>query len=151
MGYGDRNSFKEITYTDACAKYNVTELDHIHEEMLCKEYGPVVFLTNFPRAESYWNMKLHPDKQLAYKCDVLLDGMETIGSAQRSSDVEEMRESFHTVSNGEYAGTLYKYFGKGRVEKELEEFLALPFVNRFGGGIGITRLIRSMLIRGLLK
>ena len=29
------------------------------------------------------------------------------------------------------------------VEKELEEFLALNFFERFGGGIGLTRLARA--------
>ena len=31
-----------------------------------------------------------------------MGGMETIGSAERASDVDEMREQFHTISNGDY-------------------------------------------------
>ena len=70
--------------------------------------------------------------------------METIGSAERSADPIEMREQFHTISDGEYASLLYELFGEERVEKELEEFLSYDFFPRFGGGIGITRLISAM-------
>ena len=82
----------------------------------------------------------------ANKIDVLLKGMETIGSAERSSDPDEMREQFHTISNGGYAGLLYDTFGKDRVEAELEEFLSNDFFPRFGGGIGLTRLIRALTL-----
>jgi hypothetical protein len=54
-----------------------------------------------------------------------------------------MRHRFHTISGGGYAALLYKKFGKRRVEKELEEFLSLTFFPRFGGGIGMTRLMRA--------
>jgi aspartyl/asparaginyl-tRNA synthetase len=82
----------------------------------------------------------------ANKIDVLLKGMETIGSAERSSNPIEMREQFHTISNGGYAELLYDIFGKERVEAELEAFLANEFFPRFGGGIGLTRLIRALTL-----
>ena len=59
----------------------------------------------------------------AAKIDVILGGMETIGSAERSTNVDEMQDMFHTISDGEYAQLLYDLFGKDRVEKELDEFL----------------------------
>jgi len=59
------------------------------------------------------------------KIDVILYGQETIGSAERSSDVKIMRELFYSISDGGYAGKLFELFGKERVEKELEEFLSL--------------------------
>jgi hypothetical protein len=34
-------------------------------------------------------------------------------------------------------------FGRERVEKELEEFLSNKFFDRFGAGIGMTRLMRA--------
>ena len=46
---------------------------------------------------------------------------------------------------------LYDKFSKERVEAEMSEFLSHKFIDRFGGGIGITRLIRSMEIEGLLN
>ena len=66
---------------------------------------------------------------------MLLLAMETIGSAERADDVDEMREQFHTISEGEYANLLYSLFVKERVLKELDEFLAHDFMPRFGGGI----------------
>lgn len=49
-----------------------------------------------------------------------------------------------TISNGEYAEMLFSLFGKERVMKELDEFLTLPFFHRYGGGIGINRMIDAM-------
>ena len=43
--------------------------------------------------------------------------METIGSAERSTSVEDMRHGFNTISNGMYAKTLYSKFSKERVNK----------------------------------
>ena len=80
----------------------------------------------------------------ARKIDVIIDGMETIGSAERGSDPAQMRRAFYTISNGGYAEKLFSLFGRERVEQELEQFLALKFVSRYGGGIGMTRLIRSL-------
>ena len=78
------------------------------------------------------------------KVDVILHGMETIGSAERSCNSDEMREQFYTISNGEYANLLFNHFGKRRVEEELIEYLCLPMFERFGGGIGVTRMARAM-------
>jgi len=77
--------------------------------------------------------------------------METIGSAERASDVDEMREQFHTISDGEYSILLYNLFGQERVLKELDEFLSHDFFPRYGGGIGITRMISGMKKAGLLE
>ena len=57
-------------------------------------------------------------------------GIETIGSAERSCNPDEMREQFWTISDGEYAQTIVEQFGKERVEKELDEFLAFDFFPR---------------------
>ena len=70
--------------------------------------------------------------------------METIGSAERSTDKEQMRDTFYTISNGEYAQLIIDKFGRSRVEKELEDFLSFDFFPRSGGGIGITRLISAL-------
>ena len=70
--------------------------------------------------------------------------METIGSAERSCDKEEMKKQFLTISDGEYSQLLYDKFGKERVNEEMEEFLDREFFPRYGGGIGVTRMIRAM-------
>ena len=144
-------------YQSVLAKYTGTELDAYHEEEMYKEYGDVFFLTHFPESTSpFWNMKLgdldvKKDKKLANKCDVIMGGMETIGSAERGTDVEEMREQFYTISEGGYAELLFNLFGKERVEEELNEFLAHDFIPRFGGGIGVTRMISAMKRANLLS
>ena len=70
--------------------------------------------------------------------------METIGSAERTTDREEMRYYFKHIVDGTYAQHLYDKFGKKRVDKELSIFLEHDFFPGSGGGIGITRLIDSM-------
>ena len=81
------------------------------------------------------------------KIDIILYGQETIGSAERSCDVDEMRNTFYTISEGGYAAKLFELFGKERVEKELEQFLSFEFFPRFGGGIGLTRMARAYIMK----
>jgi aspartyl/asparaginyl-tRNA synthetase len=108
-----------------------------------EEMGPVVSLQHFPRRTNpFWNMK-SGGNDIYNKVDVILYGQETIGSAERSCDVETMREMFYTIENGAYSQKLFELFGKERVEKELEEFFKHEFFPRFGGGIGMTRLARA--------
>jgi hypothetical protein len=54
-----------------------------------------------------------------------------------------MRNNFYTIEDGKYCAKLFELFGKDRVEAELEEFLKFEFFERFGGGIGMTRLARA--------
>ena len=136
-------------YDGLRAKYTADELEARHEEFLYKEYGDVFFLTNFPEYTSpFWNMKMEGNSasgdRLANKCDVIMGGMETIGSAERATDVDEMRNQFYTISEGGYANLLFDLFGKERVEAELDEFLSHNFIPRYGGGIGVTRMISAM-------
>lgn len=136
-------------YCDICQKYKTDIIEHKHEQNLYEDYGPVVFLTDFPDyTHPFWNMKM--DDKIAKKVDVILSGMETIGSAERSCDPDLMRKKFHEINNGDYAAKLYSLFGKERVNNELNEFLNNRFIVRSGGGIGITRLIKSMIKEHLL-
>lgn len=138
-------------YDDVCSDYGVDELEHEHEAKLEVDHGPVFFLENFPeRTSPFWNMKLHESKKHSNKIDVIIHGMETIGSAERSCNKDEMRDVFNTISGGEYAELLFTQFGKERVSKELDEFLSKNFFQRSGGGIGITRMIRAMKMSNLL-
>ena len=151
LGFGGEDSFFEDDYQNVAQKYGVVELEHEHEASLEKDFGKVFFLKNFPNHTSpFWNMKQHADDDKAYKVDVILHGVETIGSAQRSSSVEEMRKMFYNISDGQYANILFSNFTKERVEKELDEFLSHKFVERCGGGIGVTRMIRAMKLSGLI-
>ncbi len=134
----------EVKYDDVCQEYGGVEiLEDEHESRMWKEKGSVVSLQYFPRRTNpFWNMK-HKNGEIFNKVDVILYGQETIGSAERSSDVEKMREMFYTIEDGKYCEKLFELFGKERVEKELEIFLGYEFFPRFGGGIGMTRLARA--------
>lgn len=141
LGFGSKDNYFYKTYDELKEFYNTQELTHEHEGKIQKDYGPVMFCMNFPIYTSpFWNMRKNGDDH-AHKIDVILYGHETIGSAERSSNVEEMRESFYTISDGKYAQKLFDLFGKERVEKELDDFLTLTFIPRVGAGIGITRMI----------
>ena len=137
LGY--YGSFPIKDYTSWCKFFDTSELTHQHEISMS-----TAMITNFPNNTSpFWNMKQNGDGTAA-KIDVILAGMETIGSAERSCNPEEMRDQFYTISDGMYANLLFGHFGKERVQKELEDFLSLDFIPRVGGGIGITRLIRAL-------
>ena len=133
-----------VQYEAMSKQYDAPILEAEQEEQMSRDLGPCISLERFPgRTHPFWNMKECGDGTFA-KIDVILYGQETIGSAERSSNITEMRHNFNTVSNGEYAETLFRIFGRERVMEELDEYLSLPMIPRFGGGIGITRLVRAM-------
>ena len=145
MGFGNKHSVVDKDYLEWCDYFKVDELDHEHEEAMCKNWqGRVCMIKNFPNSTSpFWNMKQNGDGTAA-KIDVIISGQETIGSAERSTDPNEMFTMFHEISDGMYADLLYKLFGKDRVDIELNDFLGLEMIPRVGGGIGITRLLHAM-------
>lgn len=135
----------EKTYDEVAEKFGVKELTAKEEDRILKEITPALLLTEFPEHTSpFWNMKRNVINETANKVDAILFGIETIGSAQRENDTEIMEQRFHSISDGMYANLLYSHFGKHRVLKELHEFLSLDMTNRFGGGIGMTRMIRTL-------
>ena len=119
------------------------ELEAEHEIAMHEQFDTAM-ITEFPEFTSpFWNMSRNGDGT-SKKIDVILGGMETIGSAERSTDVEQMRDTFHTITEGAYSNLLYDLFGKDRVEAELEKFLEFDFFPRVGGGIGMTRMISAL-------
>jgi tRNA synthetases class II (D, K and N) len=137
-----------IEYEDACKKYESQFIESSHEVALAHELGSAISLEHFPaRTQPFWNMK-YIGNGLFNKIDILLHGMETIGSAERETDTQLMRDQFMSISNGKYAELLFK-FGKERVIKELDEYLSLDFFPRFGAGIGLNRLERAYELSGL--
>jgi len=151
LGYDKICSFHEGNYEEVANNYSTTDISHQVEQKLYSEKGPVFFLKNFPEYTSpFWNMRRSDDNKTANKIDVILSGMETIGSAERSIDIEDMLQRFQTISEGKYAQILYDKFGKDRVDAEMNEFLSNNFIERSGGGIGLTRLISSMAKEGLI-
>jgi len=139
-----------LSYVDYAKKCDVDNLESEHERAMQIEFGNVVSLENFPAtSHPFWNMK-HASNGVFNKIDVILFGMETIGSAERSCDINEMLHFFNTVSNGNYKRLLFNLFTEERVMKELNDYLSLKMFPRYGGGIGITRMARAMKLAGLL-
>ena len=150
LGY-NKEKFIRGNYLDVAKHYNTKEVEHVHEQALADEFSETYFLTNFPEFTSpFWNMKRDHNTKMAKKVDVILSGQETIGSAERETDRDIMRERFETISNGGYKKKLYDLFGKCRTEQELDDYFMFDFFKRSGGGIGVTRLIRSMRMEGLI-
>lgn len=138
-----------VQYNDACKRYTTETINADHETQMAHDIGPVISLEKFPlRTHPFWNMR-HNSGGIFNKIDVILYGMETIGSAERSTNVQEMRDYFFNISDGQYAQLLFSSFGKERVMKELDEYLSLPMIPRFGGGIGVTRMARAMKCAGI--
>ena len=144
LGFGN---ITEKTYAEWQQHFGLsadTEMEAEHELAMEKEFGQTL-ITNFPELTSpFWNMARNDDGNTAKKMDVILGGMETIGSAERSCDVDMMRDTFHSITDGAYSKLLFELFGKDRVEAELEKFLEFDFFQRVGGGIGVTRMIPAL-------
>ena len=140
----------EKTYAQWQKHYAVEgELEAEHETAMYKDFSTAM-ITDFPEFTSpFWNMSRYEDGVTSKKIDVILGGMETIGSAERSTDVDQMRDTFHTITDGAYSKLLYELFTKERVEAELEEFLQHDFFPRVGGGIGLTRMIAALDTQGV--
>lgn len=152
LGY-DETKFVEGAYNDVAKEYGVDELESEHEGRLAKEKSPTFFLKDFPEStDPFWNMRRYDGdkKELAKKVDVILSGQETFGSAEREVDKEVMLNRFNTISGGGYKKKLYDLFGAERTDKEMKDYLDFEFFERCGGGIGVTRLIRSMKTEGLM-
>lgn len=151
LGY-DTSRFMQQDYKSLADEFNTKELDHEHEQRLYDEKSPTFFITDFPEFTSpFWNMRRNPNDDTSYKVDVILSGQETIGSAEREVDRDIMLNRFNTIMEGGYKDKLYELFGKERTDIEMEDYLNFDFFKRCGGGIGMTRLIRSMRQEGLIK
>jgi aspartyl/asparaginyl-tRNA synthetase len=149
LGYSDP---VHLEYSNIANEYNTREIENVHENRMHKEISSACLLKNFPLyTNPFWNMKVDEEAQVAKKIDVILSGMETIGSAERSCDNEMMRKMFYSICDGEYCQTIFNKFGKERTEAELEAFIKLNKIPRFGGGIGVTRLISSLKNEGLMS
>ena len=134
---------KQLDYDTTSERYAAPILEDEHESRMWQELGHSISLETFPiRTSPFWNMKYIGDGKFN-KCDIILFGQETFGTAERSCNPEEMRNFFYTIMDGTYCEKLFELFGKDRVEAELEEFLSYDFFPRFGGGIGLTRLGRA--------
>jgi len=145
------NDYIKYDYLKLAEYMGNKEITAVEEERINNEIASVFFLKNFPEyTHPFWNMKRNEDGVTAKKVDVILYGIETIGSAERGINSKIMLDRFHSISDGKYSELLYAQFGLARVMRELGEFLDLDMVPRFGGGIGMTRMIRAMKLANIL-
>ena len=150
LGY-DASRFVRGRYADVANEYGVKELEHEHETALYNDKSESFFLTDFPEYTSpFWNMKRDTETGLSNKVDVIMSGQETIGSAERETDKEIMLNRFKTITDGGYQDKLFELFGEKRTMEEMDDYLSFDFFPRSGGGIGVTRLMRSMKLEGLI-
>ena len=145
--------FPVFRYNDLAKYYDAPngELTNEHELRMERDFGPVVFVTHFPKStHPFFNMKRDPtDPNLFLKVDVIVGGHETFGSAERECSVEQMKAAFANSTGGAYSKLLYDKFGKERVDSELERYFQYQFFPRCGAGIGLTRLVNAMHKYGL--
>lgn len=145
-----------FTYNELCKKYDTEYLHSEHETLIWNDFGDVVGIIDFPeRTSPFFNMQekildVPYGERLFHKCDFIICGIETFGSAARSNDVNQMMNSFYSISDGNYSRKLYNEFQKERTIQELHDYLRLPMRDRFGAGIGITRLIRALKLKNIL-
>lgn len=131
----------EVDYTTVASYYQVKDINHKVENLLTTHPKQSVLLTHFPEYTApFWNMKRRGN--YALKADIILNGMECGGSAERETNSEKMLQSFYSIPG--YAEKLFHEFGHDRIMAELSDFLALPMIPRFGGGFGITRLVKAV-------
>lgn len=151
LGFGEEASYNGGDYKDIAAQFGTETIENEQEKLINEELGNPFFLRHFPEYTSpFWNMKRSESGTISNKIDIIIHGMETIGSAERSCDPEQMRNSFLTIENGAYAQKLFDLFGEKRVMNEFNHFLSLDFIPRFGGGIGLGRLIKGLQLSNLL-
>lgn len=129
-----------ISHQEVCSLYGIETIEQNNKTMLFHEFGPSISLEQAPsHYNTFWNMKRNTNNYFN-KVDILLFGLETIESAERATNKEEMRNLFYTISSGSYATELCKKFGKDRILSELDDYLTLPMFERFSGSVNISAL-----------
>lgn len=138
-----------LSYKDACAHLKVNDIGAAEELELWKKFGSLIFLHSFPVHETFFNMEDNPNGTVR-KMDVIACGAETNGCGERSTNPTRMYEKFFQQSGGEYAKRLFGIAGRKRVMQELDDYLALPMIPRWGYGMGGTRFIRALMLEKVL-
>jgi len=144
---------KTIDYEDLCKMYDTNLIGPEHEKEIPYTFSNVAAIKNFPaRSNPYFNVRRKQEEPNIYKkADLILHGKETIGSAERAVDIEQMREDFSKFKDGQYRKFLVEEFGKMRVMEEIENYLSQDFIERCSGSIGITRLQQGLIREGILS
>ena len=103
------NAFKYFSYDVLTNKYHIRELSAKHKELICEQYGDVVFIDTFPfYTHPFWDIK--QTMTHAQKVNIIIKGTEIIESAEKSCHPEQMQASFYALLDGKYAKRLFKIF-----------------------------------------
>lgn len=138
---------KTISYDEICEKY--LNFDFSDKEIggrVCSDLGPVVSINKFPaEVNSFWENK-KGDNNRINKVDVFMYGEKTISITEKSSDKQQIRESFYDEKNKDNYSLLCDSFGMENVNEELEKLLSFDLFSRYSGSINIDNLFRSWSI-----
>ena len=115
----------------------------IHPEYIVTHYSEDTF--------PMWDICRDKVSSTVKNAILLLDGQKVISGAEKSCSSKDMQQAFIYHRKGKYITDLHRLYGSQRVNDELEMYLQNPFVPRISASIGISRLIRSMSFRELIK
>jgi aspartyl/asparaginyl-tRNA synthetase len=114
-------------YEKLAKDYKVDILEAEHEEMMAKDISNSVIIQHFPeRTSPFWNMKHYKDG-IFKKVDVILYGQETIGSAERATDRDEMRHILKRYQKVDIKINYMIYLEKKELKKNYNNICQMNF------------------------
>ena len=132
------------TYEAVCSFYGIDIINSDIENLLTSTNRSACLLCAFPeRSNPFWNMKQDEKTKLYQKVDVIINGEECGGGAERSCDALNQLSKFYSIEDGKYAQRLFSEFGRDNTLAELTKYLKLQFFPRVGMGWGISRLVKA--------
>lgn len=126
-------SYPRVSFDNVVATYEGEpgDIGHAEEQRLEREVGTCVIKDFTKHSDPFFNMGQDLETGHYWKRDVILNGMETIGSAAREIDPLRIYKNFFKSGStspenqGMFHKTLYQLFGKERVNAELMDYLSL--------------------------
>lgn len=149
--------FEQITYTKAIELLVEKgsdiqwgqDLKGEHEKILGEYIGCPFFVTHYPGAIKFFNMKSDPtDHRIVLSCDLLVPGYgEIAGASEREDDADNLRSKLAKFARDEERVKNLKKFGfqPQVLEAEFQWYLDLrknPGVPTAGFGFGLERIIQ---------
>lgn len=141
--------FERITYNEAIEKLQKNgiaiawgdDLKSKHEKFLAGDKP--MFITHYPEAIKFFNMRRGKNPELVNSCDLILPfSGEAVGAAEREFDYEQLREKL------EKSEMYKKLKERGKTLKDFEWYLNIVKSHRIqhaGCGIGLNRVMQFIL------
>jgi asparaginyl-tRNA synthetase len=148
--------FERITYTEAIEllrrDFPVSwgeDLKAEHERALGQQIGQPFFVSHYPKAIKFFNMKTDPMRpEIALACDLLVPGVgEIVGSAEREDDYDQLLEKLEDFLQDEKRRQdIYRLgIDPEQLSDQYHWYLELRQVGKVshaGFGLGFERLIQ---------